>query len=164
MRSGSRYLKYSSFVSIDENVGQVVVQNELQKLVCGGGMWPTVFGIVGQEQSARLRRALESLIMIGIASGAILDPVDVIVVMHHFMQQRCTYTFNRSCKRPCPNVDFMGAPVLGDPSIIPQTEMSVGFWSALNGDGRSWKFTFKEPGIEQIKDFVQVSGNTIVTG
>ena len=137
MRSGSRYLKYSSFVPIDENVGQVVVQNELQKLVCGSGMRPTVLRTVGQEQSARLRRALESLIMIGIASGAILDPVDVIIVMHHFMQQRCTYTFNRSCKRPCSDVDFMRAPVLGNPSIIPQAEMSVGFWSALNGDGRS---------------------------
>lgn len=164
MCSCSRYLKHGCFVPIDENVGQVVVQNELQKLVCGSGMRSTVFRAVGQEQSARLRRALEPLIMIGIASGAILDTVDVIIVMHHFMQQRCTYTFNRSCKCPCSDIDFMGAPVLGNPSIIPQTEMSIGFWSALNGDGRSRKFTFKESAVEQIKDFVQVSGNTIVTG
>ena len=42
-----------------------------------------------------LGNGFEALVVVGIASARVLDTVDVAVVMHHLMQQRCTDIFDR---------------------------------------------------------------------
>ena len=45
--------------------------------------------------------------------------------------------YNGSGERSRSDVDFMGAAQRGNPGVLPQREMTVGFWRGLDGDGGS---------------------------
>ena len=79
----------------------------------------------------------EALVVIGVASACVLDAVDVAVIMHHLMQQRCTDVFDRSCKRTGSDVDFVAAASDGYPSIVSHREVPIRSWGGLNSDGGS---------------------------
>ena len=95
------------FVSVDQNVAQLIVQTELQEAVTGGSMRPTVFVAVVHAQAARFGGFLESLVVVGVTPAAILDTVLIVEVMYHFMQQRGSDFFDGSCQRSCTDVDFV---------------------------------------------------------
>ena len=133
--SGSSNLKTTEFVSVDQNIGQVVIQNEFQKLVAGGSVTPAVFLAVLDDQPTRFRRFLEFAVVVGSVSAAILDAVDEVVIVDHFVKERRGDLFDGSGERSSADVDFVGLAKLGDPGVVPQREVSVSARRGLNGDG-----------------------------
>ena len=79
----------------------------------------------------------ELAVVVGVASAAILNALHIIVVVNHFVQQRGSNLFDGSGQCSGADVDFVRAADLGDPSVFPQREVTVGFRGGLDGDGRS---------------------------
>ena len=70
MSASSTNLKTSKLISVNQNVGQVVFQNELQKLVAGAGDCPAILLMVINNQTMGFRSIPELAVMVGIASAA----------------------------------------------------------------------------------------------
>lgn len=133
----SRDLETAELVPIQKNVGQVVFQNHFQKLVAGFGDRPAVLVMVIDNQTVGFGCRLELAVVVGVASAAILNAVNVVPVVNHFMQKGGGNLFNGSGQRSRSDVDFMGATQRGNPGVLPQREMAIGFWRGLDGDGGS---------------------------
>ena len=131
MSAGAGNLKTAELVPIDKNVGQVVVQNELQEAVRGRSDRPSVFRVVIHNQPVCGGCVPEFSVVVGVPSGTILDTVNMVVVMYHLMQQRCGNLFNGTGQGSGSYVDLMGAAQLRYPGIFPQREMPVGFGGGL---------------------------------
>lgn len=58
-------------------------------------------------------------------------------VMHHFVKQRRTDIFDRSCERTGSDVDFIAAAGDGYPSVVSHGEVPIRSWGGLNSDGGS---------------------------
>lgn len=127
----------AELVAVEQDVAQVIVQTELEQLVSGGGVRPSIFVAVFYAQATLFRSNLEPLVVVGVAPTAILDAVDVVVVMHHFVKQSGAHALNRTGKGTCADVDFVAHAVLADPCVIPEGEMAVGLGRGLDGDGGS---------------------------
>ena len=84
-----------------------------------------------------LGNLLEAFVVVGISSARVLDAVDMTVVMHHLVEQRCADVFNGPCERTGSDVDFIAAAGDGYPSIISHREVPICSWRGLNSDGRS---------------------------
>ena len=52
MRASASDLEAAELVPVDEDVGQVVLQNHFQKFIAGSGDRPTVFVVVIHDQAA----------------------------------------------------------------------------------------------------------------
>ena len=76
------------FVSVDQNIAQIVVQAELQERIAGTCDRPSVFVMVINDQAARFGCCLEFAVVVGIAAATVLNAANVIVVVYHLMQQR----------------------------------------------------------------------------
>ena len=81
--------------------------------------------------------SLESFVVVGVSSAAVLNSVFVVVIMNHFVEQGSAYIFDWSCKRSCADVDFVRVANGRNPCVIIEGEMTVSFRGGLNGDGRS---------------------------
>ena len=92
---------------------------------------------VGDNQTMGFSGFLEAAVVIGIASAAILNPVNVVPVVNHLMQKGGGNFLNGSGQRSSPDIDFVGAAQRGNPGVLPQREMTIGFWRGLDGDGGS---------------------------
>ena len=88
-------------------------------------------------QTVKLGGFLEALVVVGVASAAILDPVFVVPLLAHLMQQRGAHIKNVSAERSRSNVDFMRAAKLGDPCLVAESEMTIRARRALDCDCRS---------------------------
>ena len=53
------------------------------------------------------------------------------------MQKGGGNLFNGSGQRSRSDVDLMGAAQRGNPGVLPQGKVTVGFWRGLDGDGGS---------------------------
>ena len=137
MRSRSRDLKSRKLIPIDQNIRQPVFHHEFKELFGWGGMRPSVFVAVLYSQPMKLSGSLKVLVVVGVPSAAILDPVFIVPVMAHFMQQRRAHIENVSAECSRSNVDFMRSAKLGDPCIIAESEMTICARRALDCDGRS---------------------------
>ena len=84
-----------------------------------------------------LGNLLEAFVVIGIASACIFDAVNVAIVMNHFVKQRRTDIFDRSCKRTGSNVDFIAAAGDRNPCVVSHGEVPIRSWGGLNSDGGS---------------------------
>lgn len=84
-----------------------------------------------------LGNPLEALVVIGVASAGVLDALDMAVVMHHLVKQRCADVFNGPCECTGSNIDFIAASGNRNPGVISHGKVSVGPWRGLDGDGRS---------------------------
>ena len=113
------------FVSVYQNVAQVVVQTKLQEAVTGTCDRPTVFVVMIDDQASRLSCVPKLAVMVGITAAAILDALHVIVVVNHFMQQRGGHFFDGARQSAGTDVDFMGRAQFGNPCVFPQREMAV---------------------------------------
>ena len=100
-------------------------------------MTPSVFVAVLYDEAVRLCRCLESAVVVGVASAAILYALLVVEVMHHFVKQRRRDFFNRPRKRPRAYVNLMCSAELGNPCVLPQGKMTVGARRGLYRNGRS---------------------------
>ena len=85
MSASSTNLKTSELVSVNQNVGQVIFQNELQKLVAGAGDCPSILVMVIDNQTMSFGSIPELAVVVGVASAAILNAIHMIVVVHHLM-------------------------------------------------------------------------------
>ena len=102
-----------------------MLQDKVQQIVAGSGDGPAVFGVMFYREAVGLRRLFEALVVVGAASGCVLDPVDEAVQMDHLMEQRGADIFNGSCQRSRTDIDLMGAAVDGYPGVLTEGEMSV---------------------------------------
>lgn len=121
----------------DEDIAQIVFEHKSQQLIVWLSDGPAVFFVMAHRQTMALGNFLKALVVIGIASARVLDSVDMAVVMHHFVQQRCTDVFNGSCERTGPDIDFIAAAGDGYPSVISHREVPIRSWGGLNSDGGS---------------------------
>ena len=72
--------------------------------------------------------------MVCAASGAILNAVDVAMIMHHLVKQGGGNLLNGACERTGTDVDLMGSTLFADPSVIPQGEVAIGLGRLLDRD------------------------------
>ena len=121
----------------DEDIAQIVFEHKGQQLVVWLSDGPAVFFVMAYRQAMTLGNLLEAFVVVGIASARVLDAVDMAVVMHHLVEQRCTDVFDRSCKRTGSDVDFIAAAGDGYPSVVSHGEVPIRSWGGLNSDGRS---------------------------
>ena len=135
MCAGSRDSATAVFVPVDENVTQVIVQTELEQGIAGAGNRPTVFVVMRYHQTVSQGTVPEFPVVICPASGAVLNAQDVIVVVHHFVEQGGGDFLDGSSKRTCADVDLMESTPLGDPGVVPEGEVAVSFGGRLDGDG-----------------------------
>ena len=137
MRACASDLEAAELIPIDKNVTQLVLQNHFQKFVARSGDCPTIFVMVVNYQTMSQSRISELAVVVGVASAAILNALHIIVVVNHLVQEGGCNLFNGSGEGSCSNVDFVGAADLGNPGVLSQGEVSIGFWSGLDGDGGS---------------------------
>ena len=86
MCAGSCDSESAVFIPIDEDVTQIIVQAELKQTVTGACECPSVFVVMINDQTVGLCAVPEFTVMVGAASGTVLNTVDVAVVVHHLMQ------------------------------------------------------------------------------
>ena len=108
------------FIAVDQDVTQVIIQAELQETVAEGCDRPSVFLVVVYDQAVILCAVTESAVVVCASSGAVLDSQEVIMVVHHLMQQCGTDFFDGTGKSTGTDVDFVGGTLLADPRVIPQ--------------------------------------------
>lgn len=123
------------FVAVDQNVAKIIIQAELQKTVTGACDCETVLGVMIHNQTMCFCAVTETAIVVSTSTGTVLDSQNIIVVVHHLMQQCGADFFNGAGKGTCSDVDFMGGTLLADPGIIPQGEVAIGSGRGLDGDG-----------------------------
>ena len=109
-----------------------------------------------------LGNLLEAFVVVGIASARVLDAVDMAVVMHHLVEQRCADVFDWPCERTGSDVDFIAAASDGYPSVISHREVTICSRCRLDSNGGSCKCIFKKSLIEQVKQLVEISCNAII--
>ena len=124
------------FVAVDQDVTQVIVQAELQETVTGACDGPSIFLVVFYDQAVILCAVSESAIVVCASSGAVLDSQEVIMVVHHLMQQCGTDFLNGTGKCTGANVDLVGCALLADPGVLTKSEVAVSLGSGLDGDRR----------------------------
>lgn len=81
-------------VAVNENVTQIVVHAELQETITGACDCPSILFVVIHDQSVILGTVSESTVVVGSTTGTVLDTQNVIVVVHHLMQQCSADFFN----------------------------------------------------------------------
>ena len=104
--------------------------------VTGTGNRPSVLVVVLHDQAAGFGAVPELAVVVGAASGAILNAVDKVVVVNHLMQKRGANLLDRSRKGTGSDVNLVGAAQFGNPRVLPEGEMAVGLGRGLDGDGR----------------------------
>ena len=122
------------FIAVDQDVTQVIVQAELQETVTGACDGPSIFLVVFYDQAVILCAVSKSAVVVCASSGAVLDAQEVIMVVHHLMQQCGTDFLNGTGECTCANVDLVGCALLADPGILTQGEVAVGLGRRLNRD------------------------------
>ena len=86
MCAGSCNPETAVFIPVDQDVPKIVVNAEAKQIVTGMGDGPTVFVVVVYDQTVSFCAVPEFAVMVGAASGAILDTLNVIVIMYHFVE------------------------------------------------------------------------------
>lgn len=124
-------------VAAYENVGQTVLQYEVQQFVRGACVAPPVFVAMLHYQAVGFGGGFEAAIVVGVAPAAILYAVLIVVVMYHFVKQGRGHFLDGPGQCPGSYVDFVGAAQLGNPCVLTQGKMAVGAGRGLYGDGRS---------------------------
>ena len=119
-------------ITVDKNVTQIIVQAELQETVTGMRDSPSVLVMMIYKQAMSVGTVTESAVMVSTATRTILNAQDIIMVVHHLMQQRCTDLFYWAGQSTGTNVDLMGGTLLADPGIIPQGEMAISLGRGLD--------------------------------
>jgi hypothetical protein len=76
--AGAGDLEAAELVPIEKNVGQVVLQNDFQKVIAGSGDCPTILVVVIHDQTVSLGGIPELAVVVGVASGAILNAVNMV--------------------------------------------------------------------------------------
>ena len=125
MSSGACDPVAAELIPVYQNVGQVIIQTELQQTVTGRGMRPSVFVAVVYYQAARFGCCLESFIVVSVSSGTILYSIDVSGIMNHFVKESCHDFLYIPPKGSSSDVDFMCSTQLGNPCIFPEGEVAV---------------------------------------
>ena len=111
-------LKTAELVSVYENIGKSVFDHKVQKGLRRFGVRPAVFVTVGNAKTVAFGASLESFVVVGVSSAAVLNSVFIIVIVNHFMEQSGGDLFNRSCDGASADVDFVALAVLGDPGVV----------------------------------------------
>lgn len=81
-------------VTVNQDVAQIIVQTELKQTVAGACNRPAVGGMVINIQAMGNRTIPETPVVVGVTTAAILYAVDVVVIVHHFVQKGGGNFFN----------------------------------------------------------------------
>ena len=85
MSASASDLEAAELVPIQENVGQVVLQNHFQEVIARSGDCPTILVMVVNDQTMSQGCISELAVVVGVASAAILNPMNVVPVVNHLM-------------------------------------------------------------------------------
>ena len=124
-------------VSGQQNVGQVVLQHELQQTLSGSGVAPAVLVRVRHQQIPFQTGFQEPLVVIGPASGTVLNATDVVQVVDHLMEHGRDHLLDGTGKGSRTDVDLVGVARYGHPGIVPKGKVSVSSGGGLDGDDGS---------------------------
>ena len=122
---------------IDDKRKEIKRVYHFQEVIAGCGDRPTIFLVVIHDQAVRLSCIPELAVVVSVAAAAILNAIHMVIVVNHLVQEGGCHFLNGSGEGSCSNVDLVGAADLGNPGVLPQREVSVGFWRGLDGDGGS---------------------------
>ena len=81
-------------VAVNENVTQIVVHAELQETITGACDCPSILFVMIYDQTMSHSAVPESAVVVSTATGAVLDAQNIIMVVHHLMQQCGTNLFD----------------------------------------------------------------------
>ena len=137
MGASASDLEAAELVSIQKDVAQFVLQNHFQEVIARSGDCPTILVMMIDNQTMSQGCISEFAVVVCVASAAILNALHIIVVVNHLMQEGCGNLFDGAGEGSCSNVDFVSAADLGNPGVLSQREVSIGFWRGLDGDGGS---------------------------
>lgn len=137
MCTGSCDSVATGFVTIDQNIAEVIVKTELQETVTRMGDCPSIFVMVIDDQTMFFCVVSEMSVVVSSSSRTVLNVIYKTVVVYHLMQQSGTYFFDGTGKGTGTNVDLVGSTLLTDPRIITEREVAICFWCGLNCNGRS---------------------------
>ena len=129
MCAGSGDPETAALVAIDEYVTQVIVQAELQKTVTGACNCPSILFVMIYDQTMSHNAVPESAVVVSTATGAVLDAQNIIMVVHHLMQQCGTNLFDGTGQGTGTKINLMKSAFLGNPCIFPKGEMPIGLRS-----------------------------------
>ena len=93
-------------------------------MVTGSGDCPAVFVVVLYDQSVLFSAVPEFAVMVCTTTGTILDAIDIVVIVHHLMQQRGGNFFNGSGKGTGSDVDLVCLAVFTDPGVFPEGKVA----------------------------------------
>ena len=102
-------MKPGELIPVYENVGQAVLQYEVEKRVAWGSVAPPVFVAVLHDQAVGFGGGFEAAVVVGVPPAAILYAVRVVVIMHHFVKQGRGHFLDGPGQCPGSYVDFVGA-------------------------------------------------------
>ena len=88
--------------------------------------------MVGHIQSVGFGNLLETSVMVGVAPAGVLNAVKLAIVVAHLMEQVSTDKFDGSSQSPSPKVYLVSGSDSGNPCIVPDREMGVGFGGTLD--------------------------------
>ena len=122
---------------IDDKRKEIKRVYHFQEVIAGCGDRPTIFLVVIHDQTVSFGGIPKLAVVVGVASAAILNPIHMVVIVNHFVQKGCCHFFNGAGQCSGADVDFVSTADLGNPGVLSQREVSIGFWRGLDGDGGS---------------------------
>ena len=101
--------KICCFVSVYQNLGESVSQTEFKKQITRRGVRPSVFFAMRYYQSALFGGSSKLAVVVSVAATAILNAVNVIEIMNHFVKKCCNYVLYGARERSGSDVYFVSA-------------------------------------------------------
>ena len=152
------------FVAVQLDFLKIQIQYPVQKRVGRFCVIPSVFLRAGHKQAVCFCCLLEQLIVIRSAPAAILSVQNgVVVLVTHFMQQRCRYLFNASVQRSCADIDFFPSFALHIPSVE-QGIVPIRAWGALYRYDGHFQHGIEEGFVQQPVKLFKLSGKAACLG
>ena len=96
MRSSFADEEASTVVSVYQNVSEIVFDDKVKKFFRWRSVRPAILFTVCDVQASVFCGLFESLVVICVAATAILNAVNVVVIVNHFVKQSGNYVFDRS--------------------------------------------------------------------
>ena len=92
--------KLGVFIAGNQDICKPGFQDKVQQIIGRGGKCPAILGVMLHDQAVCLCNLLESLVVVGVVPGGVLDVVQIAVEMYHLMEQRGGDFLNGPCQCP----------------------------------------------------------------
>ena len=86
----------------------------MQETVAGAGDCPTILVMVFHDQTVFFGAVPKAAVVVGTSTGTVLDAQNIIVVVHHFVQECGADFLDGTGQGTGSNIDLMGGTLLAD--------------------------------------------------